>query len=383
MMTAPMGFVDTTIRLAPDTAPMTESTPRQRIRAALRHEPSDRTPFAWGFGLQPSAYRDLDRHLFRWDISADDYIRRTGDIRKVLPAFVEHDQQADASIWGYTWRDIDYGAGVYREIDRRPLAEARTVADIERHRWPDPNDFRDNAVDMKIAATDPDDDHAILLGIFNPFEQLTWMMGMEHALMALATEPDVIRAGLRRITDFFLELGNAFLAAAAGRIDILFLGDDLGTQSGPMIAPGTYWEVIQPFHAELCEMAHRHGAFAMYHTDGAVSEFVDDLIDAGADCLEAVQVECPGMAPHDLKRRFGGELAFHGAVSVQQLLPTATPDAVRQEVELLAQVLGDGGGYVCAPSHAIQAGTPPENVVAMVEAATGLSVAEIAKNDSE
>ena len=102
------------------------------------------------------------------------------------------------------------------------------------------------------------------------------------------------------------------------------------------------------------------------------------MIDAGMDCLEAVQFECVDMEPEKLKKHFGQRLAFRGGVSVQQVLPSCSAEQVRGEVRRLKEILGCDGGYICAPSHAIQAGTPPENIVAMVEEAVEKSMEQIA-----
>ena len=116
----------------------------------------------------------------------------------------------------------------------------------------------------------------------------------------------------------------------------------------------------------------------IYHTDGAVTEAVDGLIDTGIDVLlvlpcggQALQFSAKGMDPRVLKERFGERLCFEGEVSVQTTLPFGTVEDVREEVEELVRVLSAGGGYILGPSHAIQAGTPPENIVAMFDTALG------------
>ena len=112
----------------------------------------------------------------------------------------------------------------------------------------------------------------------------------------------------------------------------------------------------------------------IYHTDGAATEAVEGLIDAGIDVLQALQFSAKGMDPAVLKDRFGDRLCFEGGVSVQTTLPFGTVEDVRAEVENLITVLGKGGGYILGPSHAIQAGTPPENVVAMFDTAAGFQL---------
>jgi uroporphyrinogen decarboxylase len=112
-------------------------------------------------------------------------------------------------------------------------------------------------------------------------------------------------------------------------------------------------------------------AVALYHSDGSVFDVLPDLIDAGIDCLEAVQVETARMEPWRLKQAFGQRISFHGGISVQQLLPRGMRQEVIDDCRNLLATLGQGGGYVAAPSHAIQGGTPVDNVLAMLEAVLG------------
>jgi uroporphyrinogen decarboxylase len=109
----------------------------------------------------------------------------------------------------------------------------------------------------------------------------------------------------------------------------------------------------------------------MFHTDGSVIKIIPSLIDAGVQILEAVQTDCIGMDPQTLKSEFGSRLAFHGAISVQSLLPRGSVQEVSETCAMLVRVLGKGGGYVAAPSHAIQVGTPPCNVEAMLRTVIG------------
>ncbi len=109
----------------------------------------------------------------------------------------------------------------------------------------------------------------------------------------------------------------------------------------------------------------------MYHSDGAVFDILPDLMEAGVEVLEAVQTDADGMAPERLKAAYGDRLAFHGGIAVQSLLPNADEATVFAECRNLIDVFGEGGGYIAAPTHAIQMGTPPENVLAMLRAVLG------------
>ena len=98
-------------------------------------------------------------------------------------------------------------------------------------------------------------------------------------------------------------------------------------------------------------------------------DVLEAAVEMGIDVLQALQFDAKGMDPADLKGRFGDRLCFCGGVSVQKTMPFGTPDNVRREVRSHIRILGAGGGYVLGPSHAVQAGTPPQNVLAMFDEA--------------
>ena len=357
--------------------------PRERVMLNLRRQEADRPAFAWGFGPQPPAQADLDRHLSAWGIDYPRLFNVTCDTRHFRAVYAGPALPAQQSFWGWTTRPQTYGRGAYDEFDFQPLARAETLADIERHPWPNPAHLDYAALPGMVRHADPDHRFARVLWGGNVFEIFSWMTGLEQTMILLLTEPEIVHAGLERITGYFQAVLERSLAAAPGEFDVVFLADDLGSQHGPLISRDTYRQMLMPYHVRLNATAHRHGAYTLHHSDGSVYALLGDLIEAGVDCLEAVQVECADMAPEKLKSGFGGKLAFHGAVSVQQVLPVMKSDQVRDEVRRLKAVLGAGGGYICAPSHAIQAGTPAANVVAMVEEAVERPMAELAREARE
>ena len=199
------------------------------------------------------------------------------------------------------------------------------------------------------------------------------MTGLEEALVNLATAPELVRAALGHIGGFMVERLRRNLEEIGDLIDIVFMADDLGGQRGLLLSRRSYCEVIQPVHAAIAETVRTLAppAVVMHHSDGAVFDILPDLLDAGVQVLEAVQTDAAGMEPERLKQTYGDRLAFHGAISVQQLLPHGTTAEVEAECRRLVAVLGRNGGYIAAPAHAIQLGTPPENVFAMLRAILG------------
>lgn len=375
------GTSNTAGQSSPRRGDKTSLSSRERVIMALAHREPDRIPFSWSFGPQPPARRALDEYLRPYGLDYPQLYAATSDIRRFDPGYAGPTQPngGDWGYWGWTVRNVSYGEGSYEEFDYQPLASAECVADIEKHAWPDPELFAYDKLTHQIRASDPEHRYFRILWGGNPLEILSWLMGLEKMMMTLAEEPAMIHAGLDRITEILETILRRSAEAAPGQFDAVYLCDDLGGQQGPLISRATYREHIMPYHRRLCDLSHRHARFTIHHSDGSVSALLDDLIEAGVDCLEAVQVECRDMQPELLKKRFGDRLSFQGAVSVQQVLPRLSEEEVRSEVRRIKGILGEGGGYICAPSHAIQAGTPPENVIAMVEEALDLPLAEIAR----
>jgi uroporphyrinogen decarboxylase len=203
----------------------------------------------------------------------------------------------------------------------------------------------------------------------NIFESSWYMRGMDTMMMDFVLHPEIAHAIASRVTEFFEEYFARILEAGKGEVDLVFTADDLGGQQGLLISRTMWEEFIKPYHVRMNGVIHDGGARVIYHTDGAVSEVVDGLIDMGIDVLQALQFDAAGMDPSDLKSRFGDRLCFEGGVSVQHTLPHRRPSDVRAEVEHLIEVLGRKGGYILGPSHSIQAGTPVENIAALFDAA--------------
>ena len=115
-----------------------------------------------------------------------------------------------------------------------------------------------------------------------------------------------------------------------------------------------------------CDLIHSYGKKVLYHTDGAVRPLIPCLIECGVDILNPVQHVCPGMDCEELKDQFGKELVFHGGIENQKTLPMGTPEEVVAETRYCLETLGRGGGYICCSCHNAQAGTPVENILAMI-----------------
>ena len=353
-----------------------DDSPRSRVRAAIEHRQPQRVPFSWGLDVTPEMHAVMANYSLSRGIDWQNVHDEVEDILTITPDYLGRTLAHTTDIWGIGRRTVHYQGGSYDEFVNMPLAAARTVADIERHRWPSADQFDFSGLCGKVLAQDPEQRKAHRADILcsgNPLEIYTWMTGLEQMMLNLLLSPEVVHAAMRRITDFFLDMMQRTADAVADLIDIFYFADDLGSQQSLLFSKQTYRELIKPYHAELCTRSKAlvPNSRTMFHTDGSVYDLLPELIEAGVQILEAVQTDAAKMEPSRLKRDFGSQLAFHGAISVQQLLPRATAEQVKTECAMLIDSFGAGGGYIAAPSHCIQYGTPPENVFAMLEAVVG------------
>jgi uroporphyrinogen decarboxylase len=345
------------------------------VRLALERRTTDRVPIALVCsGINAPARAELETYLQRQrGLTVDQYLAPLIDIKAIGPDYLGPTLSPGTDIWGVHRSAVSYGAGEYHEIDHFPLAQAETAADLARHRWPRTEWFDYAGLPAKIAAAQADGGPWCLMVMnANPFETSWYLRGFERMLCDFRAAPDLAHEILDRVTDFFVEHYGRVLSAARGEIDLAFTADDIGTQQGLLMSPKLWREFLLPRHRRLNARIHECGAKVIYHSDGAVMDAVPGLIEMGIDVLQALQFDAAGMDPALLKERYGDRLCFEGGVSVQKTLPFGTTDDVRREVRRLKATLGAGGGYILGPSHAIQAGTPPENIAAMFdEAAAG------------
>lgn len=147
------------------------------------------------------------------------------------------------------------------------------------------------------------------------------------------------------------------------------MGDDLGTQNGPMLSPRLYKELIAPAHKKIYDYIHAHSKAAVFlHCCGGVYDLIPSLIEEGVDILNPVQTSAAGMEPRKLKQEFGKYITFWGGgCDTQHVLPYGTPDEVRRHVKERIEIFAPGGGFVFTQVHNIQANVPIENIMAMFE----------------
>jgi len=344
---------------------------RERVRLALEHQLTDRIPIATVCaGINAPAHRALETLLQRErGIGVAEYLKPLIDVAGANPPYIGPALASGTDYWGVHRSPMSYGADAYAEIDHYPLGAAKALADIAAHDWPSPDWFDYAALPAMVKSLQADEPYCLMLSNANIFESTWYMRGFEQAFMDLIPAPDLFHAIMGRRTAFFGEQVHRALAAVPGEIDLVFTADDIGGQNGLLMSLAMWEEHLKPYHVRINEVVHEHGAKVIYHSDGSVTEAIPGLIDMGIDVLQALQFDAANMDAADLKTRFGDRLCFEGGVSVQHTLPWGTVDDVVAEVKHLIDTLGNDGGYILGPSHCIQAGTPPENVVAMFDTA--------------
>jgi len=369
---------------------------RERIRAAVRREPADRTPVDLGSTIATTMTVGAQSRLARYlglpsaGEAVSLFARRSGtvipdeailrrfdaDARAVVLGSADGRPERDVSLvsfvdeWGVKWSRPEGGhyinaGGPFYGLDE-PAA-----ADAERFDWPEAGDAgRYRGLRERAEALHAKTDYAVVMNLaVGPIHQCQFMRGFGEFLEDLLACPAFAEALLDRVTDFWVEVTKRALEEAGDCTDLVAYGDDLGTQKTTLMRPELYRKMIKPRHKRMAETVKRYGKPILYHTCGSVYRLIPDLIDVGIDVLNPVQVSAAEMDSRRLKREFGRDLAFWGGVDNQKVLPQGTPEDVRREVRRRIEELGEGGGYVAAAAHNIQEDVPPENIVAMFEAA--------------
>jgi len=375
-------------------------TSRQRMLAALNHQSPDRVPIDLGgnqTGIHKFAYEALLKHLgIAGEVTIMDAVQQLAQpCEAVLERFhVDTRYIAAKAAAGFQggivrnqrdgrlWHDLRDEFGVvwsmpddhlyFMDISHHPLAKA-TRADIAAYPFPkgdDPGRFeglRERALLLRNETP-----YAVISGISGVVYEICWYMrGLERWLMDLLTEPDFCEALLDHTLKFWLDWFRVFLDEVGDLVDVIMIGDDLAGQTGPLFRPEIYRTLVKPRHKRLVQyIRSRTPAKIWYHTCGACTGYIPDLLDNGIDILNPVQVSAKDMDPATLKAQFGDRLVFWGgAIDTQHVLPTASPETVRQHVRRNLEAWKPNGGYVFNNVHNIQGGVPPENVVALFDTA--------------
>jgi uroporphyrinogen decarboxylase len=341
-------------------------TPRERVLLALAHRRTDRAPANY------SAHQEVTDRL-QARLGVRDYeglLQALGvDLRRVRFDYYQPETGPDAAGYRRTMWGARHRQGTFS--DRRPnfispFDADTTVDQVHAHPWPDPDALDYSQV--RAQCEQYGGEYATFGAPWSPFfHEVGWLIGQEEFYIWMSSKPEVVEAIVQHVVDYEVEVTRRFLAAAAGRLDIAYFGNDFGTQRGLFLSPAMWARFMEPPLRRFFALAHASGCRVMKHSCGAVRGIIPALIEAGVDILDPVQVGAAGMDLAGLVRDFGDRLCFHGGVDTQQTLPFGTPDQVRAQVRAYRDLTRAHGGYVLAGSQDFIADIPVDNILAMYD----------------
>lgn len=329
-------------------------TRRERVIAALNHQETDIMPYHVDCTNQ--ALELLKKYTKKED-PLDEYgchlsYAQYWNYPTELPNKPEHFRDGFGVTWNRSGADKDIGVSDTiidePEIELYPtpeLPEARIRAEIE--------EIIRNKQDKFVFA-----------GIgFSMFERLWSYCGMENALVWMITDEEFVDELLDKILEHNLKVIDIYNEYD---LDGFYFGDDWGQQNGLIMGPVHWRRFIKPRMAKMYERAKANGKYIIQHSCGDCAEILPDLVEIGLDCYQTFQPEVYDIV--SIKEKIGDKLAFWGGLSTQRVLPYTSPKGVVEEIERLKGILYKNGGYICAPTHAVEFDVPPENIIAMLEA---------------
>lgn len=347
---------------------------RERFYAAINYEPFDRMPTHY-YGT-PEIHAQLMEELgvnSRMEL----YERLGADLRHVSPDYIgpglkRYEDGSTEGLNGEIYSKVSFGHGTYNEPSFLPFENVDDPAELDSHRFPSADWYDYSTVKEKCKALSEFPIQIEGAGTPDFINGIARYRGVQKVMYDIALEDPVFLGLVKRRHKFLLEKTERTLKAAEGLVDIVGMGEDLGNQNGLLISPDSYNRLFREKHEAFIDLAHRHGAIAMMHCCGSCRKLIPTFIEMGLDILEVVQVDASGMDITELHDEFYQQIAFCGSISVQHTLPWGTVDDVIREIELRKRLFAKGG-MIIAPTHAIQAGTPIENIIAMYKAIGSLS----------
>ena len=335
---------------------------RERFFGTIHHEQVDR-PASW-LGLPvPSAEPALMKYF---GVQSIDQLRTSID-DDIYPVEVPYNYPPSNHIaCAFNFAKVSH----LDKPDERTLTapgffeDYSNVSDVEKFAWPDPALYLDCEESGRRVAAAPTD--RIKMGILwsAHFQDACAAFGMEQALIVMLSNPDMFRAVIDHITDFYLKANELFYESTRGFLDAVLIGNDFGSQTGLMVDPDSLREFVFPGTKKLIDQAKSYGLVVMHHSCGSIFPIIQDLADLGADIIHPVQALASEMDAPNLKKHFNGKVAFCGGVDAQNLLVNGSPLEVAKKVKELKEFFPTG--LIISPSHeAILPDIPPANIEAL------------------
>jgi len=361
-------------------------TPRERIRKALTHKEPDKIPFDLGSrssAIEEQAYKDLLSYLnIAKPVTC--FLRAHADIHEEIMKKFSIDTKWIRNVpesswkkeggdtlyidkWNVPWRKRH--DSYYFELDTCPL-EKQKQTDILNAEWPEliTSDMIQKMEKQSVSLYS-ETDYFLASDIIGAgiFERAWYLRGYEKFLMEIMLEKDFAHKFFRKILKHQQEAYSLLLERIGKYIECVWITDDVATQDSLMFSPEIYREMIKPYQKELIKFIQERGVEVIFHSCGAVTELIPDFIEMGAHILHPVQISARGIDTEKLKKEFGKDLVFWGGGCDIEILQNGSKQQVIDEVKKRIHDLRAEGGFVFTPTHCIQPGTPPENIIAMIE----------------
>lgn len=325
-------------------------TERERVLAAIRHEETDIIPYQ--LDLTEEVYQRLIKYF-----NDKDFFEKTGShlAQERNESFEVLSETKFRDMFGVVWnREQEGDFGI---VDDYILKEP----EFGSYRFPEPNE---KLIREKCERLEKQKNkfRMYIIG-FSLFERAWTLRSMPELLIDFKINKDFANDLLDRIVEYNISVVDI---VAQYDIDCIFYGDDWGQQRGLIMGPDLWREFIKPRLKIMYDRAKEHGMYVAQHSCGDISDVFSDLIELGLDIYNTFQPEIYNI--EKMKKIYGDKVTFYGGISTQTLLPNATPEKVKEETRRLMNLLGKGGGYIVAPTHAMPNDIPTENILAFLEA---------------
>lgn len=337
---------------------------KERVQAAFEGSNFDRLPM-W-YGAEPGTTANTMQYL---GVDSEEELMQklSIDFRTIRPRYVGPELRRWEDGRFETYWGLIRGGGFWGIALNAPLESAQSADDIERlYSFPKTEwfDAKFTAEDKKAA-----EEYCIIGGMWSPFWHETLeLFGLEKMFENMYDNPSLVEAVLERVVDFNYRLSKEAFELNKGLIDIFWFANDFGTQCNLIMHPEKWRKFFKPGTKKLAELGHKYGLTVAMHSCGDIHEIIPDLIEIGIEVLNPIQPTAENMEPSKLKKEYGKDLVFFGAIDVTEILNHGRPEDVRKETRRIIDILGYDGRYIIAPSHDLMMEEiPPENIVAMYD----------------
>lgn len=335
--------------------------PRERFIQAVKRNETDRVPNFVRFmgGVQTELSKIFG-------VSGTELEIRLGNDALMVQIGINAEYSHRVIAEGETYTS-EWGV-VYKRVHgfNQPLVHPLKESSLEGYQFPDPYK-PERMTQIKQMVDKYHDEYAIIVDLSCTFFEAGFhLRGMENFVMDSYEDEDFVIEVMERLADYYGIIGKRAIEQG---IDVIRIGDDVGVQTGLIIAPDRWRRIVKPAMARMIRLFKETNPdiIVKYHSCGDFSSIIPDIIELGVELIGTMQ-PCGQMDPVNLKKEFGNKVAFLGGLDVQQLLPNGTPEQVRQGVKKVIQSYAPGGGYVFMPAHYVNVDVPMVNIITMLEA---------------